>query len=77
MAYSFWASCQSPAPDLRRIRSNVARNRDADCAAIGFAAAFRHRNPAADESAIFDYVLECWREIGGVLGVDDTEATEP
>ena len=77
MAYSFWASCQSPTPDLREARSSVAHNRDDECAAIGFPAAYRHRNPSADETTVFDYVLECWREIGGILGVDYIEVTEP
>ena len=73
MAYSFWASCQSPMPKLSETRSNVAHERDGECAAIGFAAAYRFRNPSVNESEVFDYVLECWSEVGRILGVNFTE----
>ena len=72
----FWTSCQSPTPNLNKIRSDVARRRDREYAAVGFAAAFRHRNPLANESEVFDYVLECWSEIGGILGVDYSDGPD-
>ena len=76
MAHSFWASCQSPPPNLNETRNNVARSRDRECAANGFAYAYRYRNPSAAESDVFDYVLECWREIGDILGVNHSEDLE-
>lgn len=68
LAYSMWASAKARDADFRQIL-DYARERH-QCSCQGFSNAFKRLNPAADEVAACQFVLQCWKEIAKELGID-------
>lgn len=68
LAHSFWASIQGREAEFRDLHSAARKRHKCDC--LGFPAGFRHLNPDADEETTYRFVLACWREIDGELGID-------
>jgi len=68
LAHWFWAMIQGREAEFRDLHSAIRRRHKCDC--LGFPDGFRHLNPDADEESTFHFVLACWREIDGELGID-------
>ena len=70
MAYSHWASICEEEKQLWATKDAVATKYR--WGAVGFADGFRDQHPNVEESAVCDFVLECWSEVASGLRIELT-----
>jgi hypothetical protein len=70
ISHWFWTFMQSREDDFRNKFHElcILRGRGE----ITFVTCFRQDHPEADEAAVYQYTLDCWAEIGEMLGLEQS-----